>query len=139
MTPQESDAVRGSWRCCVLPRSEKFSQLFYGRLFELDPSLRGLFPEDTAALGRKIMLVIDMAVASIDHIDILETTLSAGGRRHHRYGVCPHHYGLMRDALLWTVREMTGTRMGPELEAGWSAVYDRMAELMKKGAHAAVA
>lgn len=42
MTPRQIELVQASWRR-VLPIAEDAAQLFYARLFELDPTLRELF------------------------------------------------------------------------------------------------
>lgn len=42
MTPEKIALVRSSWQQ-VLPIKNTAAQLFYGRLFELDPSLRHMF------------------------------------------------------------------------------------------------
>ena len=43
--------------------------LFYGRLFELDPSLRALFKGDLKKQGRLLMQMIATAVRGLDRID----------------------------------------------------------------------
>ena len=42
-------------RAKVVPIAETASDLFYGKLFELDPKLKVLFPEDMKAQGQKLM------------------------------------------------------------------------------------
>ena len=45
MTPEEAEIVQRTWRA-VLPVGDTFAELFYGRLFALDPPLRSLFRND---------------------------------------------------------------------------------------------
>ena len=44
MTPEQTMLVKSSWEK-VLPISDKAAELFYGRLFELDPELKSLFKD----------------------------------------------------------------------------------------------
>jgi hypothetical protein len=48
MTPEQIRHIRSSW-AAVLPIAATAADLFYQRLFDLDPSLRALFPADLSA------------------------------------------------------------------------------------------
>ena len=61
MTPEHIRLVQASWRR-VLPIKNTAAQLFYQRLFEIDPSLRALFRRDVQEQGAKLMQVMDAAV-----------------------------------------------------------------------------
>jgi hypothetical protein len=60
MTEDDKQLVRDSW-AKVIPISDKAAELFYNRLFELDPSLRPLFTSDMTEQGRKLMGMITVA------------------------------------------------------------------------------
>ena len=64
MTPEQVQLVQESWEK-VVPISEQAAELFYGRLFELDPSLKPLFSGDIKEQGRKLMKIITLVVASL--------------------------------------------------------------------------
>jgi hypothetical protein len=51
ITSQQVKLVQTSW-AMVAPISEQAAALFYGRLFELDPSLQGLFRSDLKEQGK---------------------------------------------------------------------------------------
>jgi len=55
----------------VAPIAETAAELFYGRLFELDPSLRKLFDGDMKEQGRKLIAMIKAAVKGLDRIEKL--------------------------------------------------------------------
>ena len=59
MNPENIALVKTSWQQ-VLPIQDTAASLFYGRLFELDPALRGLFRGDMSEQGRKLMTMINM-------------------------------------------------------------------------------
>ena len=45
MTPQQITLVKQTW-VMVVPISDKAAELFYGRLFVLDPSVKPMFKGD---------------------------------------------------------------------------------------------
>jgi hypothetical protein len=57
MTTLQIELVQSSFES-VKPIAEVAADLFYARLFELDPSLRAMFRTDRAEQGRKLMLAI---------------------------------------------------------------------------------
>ena len=64
MTPQQVDLVQRSWRA-VLPVGDTAAELFYGKLFSLDPSIRPLFRDDLREQGRNLTSMISVAVGSL--------------------------------------------------------------------------
>ncbi|MGE5073573.1 MAG: hypothetical protein ACM3MF_09105, partial [Anaerolineae bacterium] len=50
----------------VAPIADTAAALFYGRLFELDPSLRPMFPSDLKEQGAKLMHMLTLAVRGLD-------------------------------------------------------------------------
>ena len=53
----------------VLTIEEAAAGLFYGRLFELDPSLRPMFKGDIKAQGKKLMATLKFAVVGLNRLD----------------------------------------------------------------------
>src|SRR5215475_8356556 len=93
--------VQESWEQ-VLPIADTAAQLFYQRLFELDPSLRRLFAQtDMAEQRKKLMQIITVAVRGLRRLDELLPAIEAMGRRHSGYGVTDDHYNTVAAALLW--------------------------------------
>ena len=68
MTPAEKSLVQTSF-AKVAPIAEQAAALFYGRLFEMDPSLRPLFKGDIREQGRKLMNMIAFYVLGLDALD----------------------------------------------------------------------
>ena len=75
----------------VVPIAPAAADMFYGRLFTLDPSLRGLFKGDMAEQGRKLMAMIGVAVGNLDRLETVVSAVQDLGRRHVRYGVRAEH------------------------------------------------
>lgn len=135
MTPEKIVLVRSSWQR-VLPIKDTAAQLFYGRLFELDPSLRGLFKGDMVEQGRKLMAMINTVVNSLDKLAPILETIEEMGRRHVDYGVTEAHYDTVGSALLWTLGKGLGEQFTPAVEAAWVDAYGTLATAMKQAAYA---
>ena len=133
MTPQDKLLVQQTWES-VKPISEHAAELFYGRLFELDPSLKPLFKSDMKEQGKKLMQMIGVAVASLDKLDELVPAVEDLGRRHVDYGVVDEHYDTVGDALLWTLGQGLGDAFTDEVKAAWTEVYTVLASTMKAAA-----
>ena len=131
MTPKQKQLVQNTWEK-VLPISESAATLFYGRLFELDPSIRPLFAHTNMPDQRqKLMHVIGMAVNGLDMLDKLIPAVRDLGRRHVFYGVTHEHYSSVGRALIWTLEQGLGADFTPEVKEAWTTVYDILADTMK--------
>ncbi len=62
MTPEQVELVKSTWKM-VLPIADTAADLFYGKLFELDPEVRALFDDDMAKQKKALMAMIGNAVA----------------------------------------------------------------------------
>ena len=136
MNVQDIALVRDSFRK-IGPTADQVAALFYARLFELDPSLRGLFHGDMATQGCKFMQMIARAIGMLDDTEIITETLRQLGGRHARYGVRDEHYATVGVALLWTLEKSLGTSFTPAVKSAWTAAYALFARTMMDGAHSA--
>ena len=138
LTQTQIDLVQGSFGL-VEPIADTAAGLFYGRLFELDPSLRPLFKRDITEQGRMLMQMIAIAVRSLNHVDTVVPAVKALGQRHVGYGVQPAHYDTVGAALLWTLEQGLGDAFTPEVKEAWTAIYTLLAETALAGAAETVA
>ena len=132
MTNEQIKLVQDSFRQ-VAPIAEAAAQLFYARLFELDPDLELLFKGNLTEQGRKLMQMLGLAVNSLDRIDQLLPVVRSLGTRHVNYGVRDKDYGTVGKALLWTLRKGLGDAFTPDVEAAWRDVYATLASAMQSG------
>jgi hemoglobin-like flavoprotein len=129
--PEQKEMVRSTW-AMVVPISDDAAKLFYGRLFEIDPSTQPLFAEtDMAEQGKKLMQTIDVAVASLDNLENVRPAIEALGHRHVEYGVKEEHYDTVGEALLWTLEQGVGEQFTPEVKEAWAETYGLVATIMK--------
>jgi hemoglobin-like flavoprotein len=133
MTPDQITLVRSTF-AQVVPIKEAAAGLFYGRLFELDPSLMPLFKGDIKEQGQKLMAMIGTAVAGLDRLETIVPAVQALGRRHVGYGVKDEHYDTVATALLWTLEQGLGAAFTPDVKAAWATAYGVLAGTMKGAA-----
>lgn len=138
MTPKQIELVQGSWRK-VAPISDTAAELFYGKLFSLDPGLRPLFKGDMKAQGRKLMGMIATAVNGLARLDAIVPAVQDLGRRHVRYGVRDKDYDTVASALVWTLAQGLGESFTPEVKDAWVSAYGLLAKTMKDAAATAPA
>ena len=115
----------------MLPNSEMAANLFYGRLFEIDPSTKVLFKGDMKEQGKKLMNMITAAVNGLNDLDGLVPVVQDLGRRHGGYGVQDKHYGSVASALLWTLEQVLGDAFTTEVKMAWTETYMLLAGVMK--------
>lgn len=118
----------------VLPISDLAAQLFYKRLFEIDPAVRPMFKGDMQEQGRKLMQMIGLAVTGLSTPNEILGLVADLGRKHAEYGVVDAHYDTVRSALLWILGEGLGAEFTPDVEAAWREAYDFLAKVMKDAA-----
>ena len=133
MTPQQVALVKQSF-ALVAPIAETAAELFYGRLFELDPSLRPMFRGDMKEQGRKLMQMLAVVVANLERLETLLPAVEALGRRHAGYGVKDEHYATVATALLWTLEQGLGEGFTPAVREAWTTAYLTLAGVMQQAA-----
>ena len=138
LTLTQKNLVQQSF-ALVAPIADTAAQMFYQRLFELDPSLKAMFRGDMTEQRKKLMQMLTAAVKGLDRIDQLVPVVQDLGRRHVRYGVEDKHYDTVGAALLWTLEQGLGPAFTPECCEAWATVYGILANTMKDAAHEALA
>lgn len=134
MTPEQVTLVKDTW-AQVVPISDKAAELFYGKLFELDPELKSLFNGDMVEQGKKLMKMIGTAVNSLDKLETIVPAVQDLGKRHVDYGVKDEHYDTVAEALLWTLGTGLGDSFTDEVKGAWTETYVTLATVMKEAAN----
>ncbi|MFL1011463.1 globin family protein [Flavisericum labens] len=117
----------------VKPIAPTAAEIFYSKLFELDPKLKPLFPSGEEAMktqGNKLMTMLAAAVAGLSNLDALIPVLQDLGKRHVAYKVEPSHYDTVGAALLGTLEAGLGDDFTPEVKGAWTSVYGTMSSVM---------
>jgi len=133
MTATQRQLVRESFEL-LRDDARPFMLLFYGKLFEMDPSARRLFHNDISLQGRKLMDMLEEVVNSLDDFESLKPRLAELGRTHTGYGVRAEQYETLISALLWAIaQELEGNFTSATKEA-WRLAMTTVCEAMKAGA-----
>jgi nitric oxide dioxygenase len=122
MTPNQIKLVQTSFRQ-VAPIAATAADLFYGRLFEIAPQVRAMFPEDISEQKKKLMAMLGTVVGGLNNLDTLMPAVRALGRRHGGYGAKAQHYAPVGSALLWTLEKGLGEAFTPEVKDAWATAY----------------
>ena len=133
MTSAQIALVQASFKT-LQPIADQAAQLFYNRLFEIDPSLRSMFRGDMQEQGRKLMQMIGVAVGALNRLEQILPTVEDLGRRHAAYGVRDEHYATVGAALIWTLKQGLGEAFTPDVREAWIAMYTAVATAMQRGA-----
>jgi len=131
ITPEQKKLVQDSWEK-VVPIADTAADLFYSRLFEIDPELKMLFKHsDMKEQKVKLLQMLGLAVRGLDNLEQLIPAVENLGRRHVGYGVQESHYDTVGDALLWTLEKGLGEDFTPEVLDAWTQTYMVLASVMK--------
>lgn len=134
MSPHQIDLVQRSF-AKVKPIAATAAELFYNRLFSLDPALKPMFKSgDMAKQGQMLMSMIGAAVAGLRNLETLAPVVRQLGARHVGYGVQTRHYAVVGGALLWTLEQGLGDDFTPEVREAWTEAYELLSEVMQLGA-----
>jgi hemoglobin-like flavoprotein len=131
MTNEDIQLVQGSWNR-VLPLKKEAAELFYRKLFELDPGLRRLFTGNMEEQGAKLMQMITAAVNGLNRLEALLPVVRQLGARHGTYGVRDEHYDTVATALLWTLEQGLQHEFTAEVKAAWIKVYGVLSQVMRE-------
>jgi hemoglobin-like flavoprotein len=129
MTREQADIVQSTWRA-VLPVGDTFAELFYGRLFAVDPGLRRLFRDDLLEQGRNLTAMLSVAAANLAKPERIRVALRQLGQRHAAYGVEPKDFRTVEDALMFALEHALIDVFTPEVKTAWQAAYALLSSTM---------
>jgi len=111
------------------------AELFYSKLFLLDPELKPLFKGDMKSQGQKLMTMIGAAVAGLRDLQKIVPIVQELGKRHAGYGVTAEMYDTVGAALIDTLKTALGDAFSAKHEEAWIEVYQLLAITMKEAAY----
>ena len=129
MTPDQVKLVQDSF-AKVAPISETAAELFYGRLFEIAPQVKAMFPADMTEQRRKLMMMLAAVVKGLGDLPSILPAASALATRHVSYGAKAEHYPVVGSALLWTLEKGLGDGWTPDVAAAWTTAYGTLSGYM---------
>lgn len=129
MTPVQVQLVMSTWDK-VVPIADTAADIFYTKLFEADPSLKPMFPDDLTEQKKKLMTTIGHVVQSLDNLPAVLPAVKDLGKKHVGYGVKPEHYTTVGGALLGTLAVGLGPAFTPDVQEAWTLAYGTLSGVM---------
>jgi hemoglobin-like flavoprotein len=124
-------------RACLAelaPRTPELADRFHARFFATNPQLRPLFPRDLTPQKQDFAAGLRHVVRHLSRLDAMTPAIMDIGSRLARTGLAPGHLGMAREALLATLRDMSGPRWSQDLERDWTDLLHAVVSTMVLGA-----
>lgn len=134
ITEHQIELIQSSFEK-VVPIADTAADIFYNKLFEIDPSLKTMFPDDMAEQKKKLMTALTLVVRGLKNLDGVVPVLQKLAVGHLEYGVKSEHYTMVGNALLRTLHEGLGEAFTPEVKEAWVVGYKLIADTMKSAAY----
>ena len=136
MSPEQIVLIRQGWGK-IAPIANQAVEVFYEKLFTIDPELRKLFGGADMAVQRvKLAQALTGVIGCLERPEEIIPQLQDLGRRHAVYGVKDSHYDTVGAALLATLEEGLGADWTPDAARAWAAAYGLIAGTMTAAAAA---
>jgi hemoglobin-like flavoprotein len=133
MNQQSIDRVLASYKM-IAPRVDEMVSNFYQAVFTACPEARAMFKQDMTIQRQHLAATLALLVRNLAFQDVLEESVMELGAAHVTYGVAPHQYPIVQDALLASLAQAAGSAWTPELENDWRSVLDYVVLTMLRGA-----
>ena len=129
LTAEQKRLIRLSF-LRIEPALDLVGQLFFLKLFRLDPSLRKKFSGPVEIQARKFAAGAKLAMISLGHEDGLAPTLKLLGARHRQLGIRARHYRTMSRALVWTLERSLEKRFDRDTKDAWNTLLSDFTKVM---------
>ncbi|KAJ1404739.1 Leghemeoglobin [Sesbania bispinosa] len=145
-TERQEALVNSSYE--VIKRNiSRHSVLYYTFVLEKAPVVKDMFsflkdcdevPQNNLKLEAQAEKVFEMTRDSAiqlrakGEIDVTDATFKYLGSVHVQRGVVDHHFVVVKEALLKTIKEALGDKWSDELSNAWEVAYDELAAAIKK-------
>ena len=111
MTKEDITLIQRSWHT-IEPVKRVAAELFYVKLFELDPTLNLLFCDDLKLRQQRF-------INGLARADVLMPAVRELGIRHPLFGDSDEHHGTVAAALMWTLEKCLRKDLTAELKSAW--------------------
>lgn len=107
---------------------------FHAHLFTQNPQLRGMFALTLTEHADSFFAGLARIVWNLDSPVQLDSYLARLGRDHRKFGVKARHGAAFFSTLLETVRQFSGQRWSPAIQAAWEGALGHVWEVMTAAA-----
>lgn len=106
------------------------SDEFYRALFQRNPGLREIMPDDRATLNKKFFNMLAV-FKGVKHLEKIEDSIKQLGKRHFlKYSAKTDHFDDIRTALLLSLEIVLASKFDDRLRSAWEIVFDEVASIM---------
>ena len=130
MTEEDTRLVQESWGKIEFVQ-EMVAELFYTRLFELDPAARELFATDSRERQQKFAGFMSATVRALDRAETLLPVVRALGVRHPALAANDRFHADVALALLWTLEKSLRRDFTPPVKSAWIATYGVLSQTLR--------
>jgi hemoglobin-like flavoprotein len=129
LTAKQKKLIRDSFRR-IEPAGELVAQLFFLKLFRLDPTLRKRFAGPIEVQARKFAAGMKLMIISLGQEDGLVPTLKLLGARHRQIGIKPRYYRTMAQSLIWTLEQSLEDEFTRETKEAWNTLLRHLTRVL---------
>ena len=130
MTKDDIALVQESWHT-VAPVKRVAAELFYVKLFELDPTLQLLFGDDRKPREQKFLQIMDATVQGLERVDVLKPAIRELGIRHPLFGDSDERHATLAAALIWTMEKCLRKDFTSEVRSAWIKTYGVLSQTLR--------
>jgi nitric oxide dioxygenase len=134
MTQDDIALVQRSWSNLSTVKHVS-AELFYVKLFELDPLLRLLYGDDLQLRKEKYLQLMDATVRGLGRMDVLMPAVRELGIRHPLFGDSDEHHASVAQALLWTLQKCLRADFTPQVRSAWIRTYGVLSQTLRMLKH----
>jgi nitric oxide dioxygenase len=131
MTEAQIALVQKTWKVirCIEPKL--VGDVFYSKLFLIQPEFRKMFPLTMDDQYKKLMEYDQHRGSKIERLNELTDDLAAIGPETCLDMACkPEHFKVVGKALLWTWQQGLGSDWTKEVEEAWTKCYAILSDTM---------
>jgi len=132
MTEEQISLVKRTWIYFRELDPVLVGDVFYGKLFLDAPELKPMFHASHEEQSKKVVDMLSVIVGHLQVLGQLDEEITQLAKRHVQYDVQAHHYQLVREALLWTLRQGLGRDWNEKVKDAWAACFTKLADTMIK-------
>ena len=129
MTDRNMLIIKSTWSY-VITQPDIAGEMFYEKLFELDPHLKPMFQSNMEHQIKKLMNMITFMVTNLQTMQETQMEIEALAKRHVQYGTHDEHYPCVGQALIWVLEHSLGERWNDETGKAWTDLYTMWASSM---------
>nr|P14962.1 RecName: Full=Leghemoglobin-3; AltName: Full=Leghemoglobin III [Medicago sativa]CAA68328.1 unnamed protein product [Medicago sativa] len=140
-TDKQEALVNSSWES--FKQNPGNSVLFYTIILEKAPAAKGMFSflKDSAGVqdspklqshAEKVFGMVRDSAAQLRATGGVVLGDATLGAIHIQKGVVDPHFAVVKEALLKTIKEVSGDKWSEELNTAWEVAYDALATAIKK-------